>query len=309
MVSMVTGAGGFASRYLIEELKKKGHEIVATKLKNEDCTISGIKVLDMDICDAECVSNIIKSVKPDIIFHLAAQSSVSLSWKAPQLTAQINVIGTINILEAVRLYSSSTRVMLVGSSEEYGEFDGKPVAENSKTNPQSIYAVTKHTQNQLGKVYSKAYGLDVVLLRPFNHIGAGQSCQYVISDFCNQVSKIQLNKQDAEICVGNLNVYREFLDVRDVVCAYIIAAEQGKSGETYNVGRGEAYSLKDIAEKIISFCDKPVKIVVDENKFRPSDNYYVCADNTKLKALGWRTKYSIDDSLKDVYQYWLKINS
>ena len=252
MKALVIGAAGFVGYYLINELKKDSNlEIYASKLPNETIENDCIKV-DLDITDFENVKKVMSKIKPDYIYHLAAQSSVSNSWKHPQLTTKINVIGTINILEAIKEYCSNTKVLLVGSSEEYGKIDySVPVKESTNLNPQNVYAITKQTCEQLGKLYYSAYGLNIYMTRSFNHIGPKQSSKFVISDFCNQVVNIEKGLQEPIIKVGNLASYRDFTDVRDVVKAYTLILKNGSIGEVYNIGSGSSIKISDALELII----------------------------------------------------------
>lgn len=302
MKSLIIGAAGFVGEYLIKELVSFNDDVYATKLANENIrTLENIKILDLDILDEDNIKKVLEEIKPDCIYHLAAQSSVALSWKKPKLTAQINIIGSINLLEAVRLYSPNSKILLVGSSEEYGKIDySVQISENIKSNPQNIYAITKMTVEQIGKIYANAYNLNIFMTRSFNHIGPHQSRQFVVSDFCNQVVDIEKGLQDPIIRVGNLKSKRDFTDVRDIVKAYRIIIEKGQIGEVYNVGSGESISIEEILNIILKNSNKTIKVEIDKTRFRPIDVEKIEANIDKIKNLGWNKTYNLEETIKDI---------
>ena len=221
MKALIIGAAGFVGGYLINELRSAGWEVCATCLANEkideECSV---RVLD--IMDREATEQLIAQEAPDVIYHLAAQSSVSVSWKRPQLTAEINVVGSINVLEAVRGCEKKIRLILIGSGEEYGFIrEGAcPLSEEEPLRPGNIYAATKACQGMLGEIYARAYKMDIIMVRAFNHSGPKQAPLFVISDFCSQIAKLEKQDGAAEMSVGNLSARRDFTDVRDVVRLY-----------------------------------------------------------------------------------------
>ncbi len=302
MKSLIIGAAGFVGEYLINELSSFNDEVYATKLSNENIKISSnVKIYDLDILNENNIKEVLEDVKPDCIYHLAAQSSVALSWKKPKLTAEINIIGSINLLEAVRMYLPTSKVLLVGSSEEYGKIDySTKVEENIKSNPQNIYAVTKMTVEQIGKIYANAYNLNIYMTRSFNHIGPNQSRQFVVADFCNQVIDIERGLQEPIIRVGNLKSKRDFTDVRDIVKAYRIIMEKGQKGEVYNVGSGNSISIEEILNMILNNSSKKIKVEIDSTRFRPIDVEKIEADISKINDLGWTRSYKIEDTIKDI---------
>lgn len=302
MKSLIIGAAGFVGEYLINELLSFNDEVYATKLANENIKASSnVKIYDLDILNENNIKEVLEEIKPDCIYHLAAQSSVALSWKKPKLTAEINIIGSINLLEAVRMYLPNTKVLLVGSSEEYGKIDySKRVDENIKSNPQNIYAITKMTVEQIGKIYANAYNLNIYMTRSFNHIGPNQSRQFVVADFCNQVVDIEKGIQEPVIRVGNLKSKRDFTDVRDIVKAYRIIMEKGQNGEVYNVGSGNSMSIEEILNMILNNSKKEIKVEIDSARFRPIDVEKIEADITKINSLGWNRTYKLEDTIKDI---------
>lgn len=305
MKALVIGAGGFVGKFLIEELHDCGYTVAATKLPSETLDVE-CRIYDMDILKCSEICDVLKAELPDVIFHLAAQSSVALSWQKPQMTVEINVIGSINILEAVRKVCPNAVLLSVGSGEEYGSTIGNaPINEESLARPGNVYAITKLAQNELVALYVKAYGLKAISVRAFNHIGPGQSSRFVISDFCRQVACIEAGLQKPEIYVGNLSACRDFTDVRDIVRAYEMLTRKGIYGETYNVGSGVVYSVSDMLNLILGQSNAQIKIRVDESKLRPVDVPFICADISKLcRATGFNPKYSIEQSLSDIIAFW-----
>ena len=304
---LITGANGFVGKYLIEKLLKENCEVYGTVLDGDLYIDSRMIFFHLDLIDAIETRKIIEKIKPDVIFHLASQSSVKMSWDKPQLTFNVNVIGTINLLESIRLSNPTAKIILIGSSEEYGSVfkENFSPLEETKCFPENIYAITKSTQNYLGNMYHKAYGMNIIMTRSFNHVGPGQSPQFVISDFCKQVAEIELRNTNPIINVGNLNSYRDFLDVRDVVDAYYELSLNGKFGETYNIGSGNSYKIEDLLKMIISMSKCEIEVKIDEKKFRPIDIPKTCADITKiLYDTNWSPKYEIKDTINNTLEYW-----
>ena len=307
MKSLIVGAGGFVGGYLIEELLSQNNEVYATKLKNEVVPYD-VKVIDLDITSPVEVESVLKEICPDVIYHLAAQSSVKISWAKPTFTANVNILGAINLFEGVKNICPNAKVVVIGSAEEYGEVDyNDKVSETTLPNPKNIYAVTKLTQEQIAKIYVSAYDLHIVMTRSFNHIGARQGEQFVVADFCSQVAKIENNLQEPIIRVGNLSAKRDFTDVIDVVKAYTILATKGIDGEVYNVGSGKAISIKDILDLILSMSKQKIEVVVDQNKFRPIDVPVIEADISKIKELGFIPTIKIEETIKNTLRYFREV--
>ncbi len=307
MKALIIGGAGFVGGYLIRELSSAGQEVFATCLENEN--ISGnCSVRTLNILDADAVSEVIGEIKPDVIYHLAAQSSVSVSWKKPQLTADINVIGTINVLEAVKnCEKKDIRLILIGSGEEYGFIrkDACPLTEEEPLNPGNIYAATKACQGMLGEIYARAYKMDIVMVRAFNHSGPQQLPMFVISDFCRQIALIEKGDSPAVMSVGNLAAKRDFTDVRDVVRAYRLLGEKGVSGRTYNVGRGKAVEIQYILDTALSFSQKEIKVQQDPARMRASDIPVIEPDVSRIyEDTGWKAEISMEQTIEDTLDYW-----
>ena len=307
MRSLIIGAAGFVGYYLAIELLNNGDEVYCTKLNHEKIDNSKAKVVDLDICDAMAVKTVLAEVKPDAIYHLAAQSSVALSWKRPALTAQINIVGTINVLEAAREIVPEARILLVGSSEEYGPINlDRQIKEDDISNPKNIYALTKLSVEHLGKMYAQAYKMNIFMTRSFNHIGPRQIPQFVVADFASQVAKIEAGEQEPIIRVGNLESYRDFTDVRDIVCAYRIIVNKSQAGEVYNVGSGHAIKIRDILDLLLSESKVKISVEIDKSRFRPIDIKKIEANVSKIESLGWTRRYAIKDTIIDVLNYFRK---
>jgi len=310
---LITGAAGFVGRHLLEYLKKEqDNEILGVdksfKNLNSNSSFKDIEVWEADLTDKDSVFDIIKKFKPQQIYHLAAQSSVSYSWENPVETFRINVFGGINVLEGLRLFCPGCRILVVCTAEEYGEIDvgGKAIEENFEIYPQNPYAISKSALDFFTSVYHNAYQLAVFISRSFNHIGPGQSERFVCSDFARQIAMIEKGLQEPVINVGNLKAQRDFLDVRDAVSAYHCIVNKGKEGQIYNVCSGKKYKISDLLDMLISLSTRSdIKVDIDKSKFRAIDVGITYGSNSKLRAhTGWKSRYSIKRSLKDTIDYW-----
>ncbi|MDR0558061.1 MAG: GDP-mannose 4,6-dehydratase [Treponema sp.] len=310
MKALIVGAAGFVGGHLIEELSVRcGWEVAATKLRGERVSRACCGAFDVDILDEDAVRGVMERVKPDIVYHLVAQSSVALSWEKPALTVEVNIKGSVNVLEAARKSGVGVRVVLIGSGEEYGNVreEDCPIKETLEAKPQSVYAVTKSAQNQLGRLYAASYGMDIVMTRSFNHIGVGQPARFVAADLCEQAAEIAAGKREGAINVGNMDVRRDFTDVRDVVRSYRLLGEKGKSGETYNVGSGRAVAIREIADAVIKASGKEMGVKVDEKRLRPVDAPVICADIGKIqRETGWKAEIPLERTLQEIYEWFLR---
>lgn len=309
MKALIIGGAGFVGGYLINELLSNGWEVHATCLESEkiseNCTVHTLNILDKN--------NIIKifnNISPDIIYHLAAQSSVSVSWKKPQLTAEINVIGSLNVLESLReTNKKDIRLIMIGSGEEYGYIrpEACPLSESEPLHPGNIYAATKACQEMIGEIYVRAYGLDIIMVRAFNHSGPKQSSTFVISDFCKQIAEIENGKKIPEICVGNLSAMRDFTDVRDIVRSYRLLADKGMSGKIYNIGRGRAVSIQYILDTALSLANTDIQVKNDPERMRASDIPIIEPDVSGIFAdTGWKAEITVEQTIEDTLNYWRK---
>ncbi|CAG7659141.1 GDP-mannose 4,6-dehydratase [Paenibacillus allorhizosphaerae] len=312
MRALITGATGFVAKHLTKHLTNLGFEVWGTTRKSSPVLFKGIhhiQTLDLNTSIEQIVSYL-NFLKPDYIFHLAGQSSVKKSWDNKIETFEANVVMTINLLEAVRgsIVAESVKILTVGSSEEYGEvnLENMPISEKNPLRPISPYGISKATVSMLAEQYHRSYSLNIVHVRPFNHIGPGQDVGFVTSDFAKQIAEIEEGKQTPIIKVGNLDAKRDFTDVRDIVQAYALLVAHGQSGKIYNVCSKKPTSIQEILEKLINLsrCQN-IEIHRDLSKMRPSDFPYYYGDSSEISLhTGWSPKMSIDDSLKDILDHW-----
>lgn len=300
MKALITGANGFVGHYLAQELSGHGWEVFGTDLSGEGMERA-------DLLDPSSLLTLLKRILPDAVFHLAGQASVSLSWKNPALTISINVEGTVHVLEAVHAVCPKARVLIVGSSDAYGMVrpEDCPVKETLPLSPQSPYAVSKTAQEQMVQALARAYSMDVVLTRSFNHFGPGQHPGFVISDFAQAIARIEAGRADPVLQVGNLEAERDFTDVRDVVRAYRLLAEIGRRGEVYNVGSGRAYRISEVLRRLLSMAQKRITVREDPEKLRPADvPVIVCCADKLRQDTGWAPVYPIEKTLRDTLDDW-----
>lgn len=306
--ALIIGAAGFVGGYLAGHLReRRGMEVSVTKLPREEFRGDSDRVYNLNILNKEEIVSLLFEARPDYIFHLAAQSSVGVAWKNPSLTIDINIKGSVNVMDAIRELYYKPRILLIGSGEEYGHIEeGEiPIREENRIRPGNIYAATKACQNMIGNLYAQAYDMEVMMVRAFNHIGPSQASIFVVSDFCRQVAEIEKGIREPVMYVGNLDARRDFTDVRDVVEAYGLLAEHGRPGETYNVGRGKAVSIREILDMVIALSGHDIKIEIDKNKLRPVDVPIIEADISKISSLtGWKPKIPLKQTIEETLNYW-----
>ena len=313
MKILITGITGFTGSHLAEYfLNNDTDEIHGTvrwrsDLQNIAHIRQNIMLHECDITDASAVKSVITQVKPDQIFHLAAQSYVPFSWRAPHQTLSTNILGELNLFEALRHVKKETVVLVAGSSEEYGMVypEETPIKETNPLRPLSPYGVSKVAQDLLGYQYFKSYGLPIVRTRAFNHEGPRRGEVFVTSTFSRQIVEIERGKKDPVIHVGNLNAVRDYLDVRDVVRAYALALAKGSPGEVYNICSGEGIRIGDMLDMLLSLSRVKVTIEQDPSRMRPSDVELLVGSSEKFrKATGWKPEIPFLQTLKDLLEYW-----
>lgn len=310
---LITGFSGFVGSYLVAachaqypEATLFGMSLHAPALPEEHSDIPLI-CLEADLLDSAQVHRAIAQSQPNLIFHLAAQSSVAASWKAPMRTLEINAGGAIHLFEALHAECLSPRVLLVGSGEQYGLVspEENPINEECLPRPANPYAVSKVAQDLYGYQYSVAYGLPIVRVRPFNHFGPRQKESFVIANFARQIALIEASRAEPILPVGNLQARRDFLPVQDVVRAYLALIEQGHPGEAYNVGSGIARSIEEVLALCLELADAPITTRVDLTRFRPADVPLLVADTARVRAhTGWQPTTSFRAALKETLDYW-----
>ena len=314
---LITGISGFAGSFLAEYLvsqnkgKISGTYLEEASLGNIENVKTKVNLFKLNLTEEKKVFDTLREAKPDFIFHLAALTSPKASFDNPFETIQNNVKAQLNLLEVIRKFKLlNTRILVISSAEVYGIVEKKdlPIDEDTKLMPASPYAVSKITQDFLALQYFLSYGIKIIRIRPFNHIGPRQSPNFVVSAFAKKIAEIEKGKTDNILFVGNLDSKRDFTDVRDMVAAYSLAIEKGEGGEVYNIGSGKSYTISQILDKMLSLSKTKIKIRVDESLLRPSDNPDLVCDRTKFTNLaGWKPEILIDKTLKDTLDYWRNI--
>ncbi len=309
---LVTGASGFVTRHflaLLQELDEPcevlGLDVSLTEVPRYRFAYN-LQVLNL--LDSAAIENCLLTFRPTRVLHLASFSSVGASWKAPVESFSNNTNIFINLIDPIRKHSLPTKVLSVGSSEEYGSVSASdlPLTEDRALNPGSPYGVARVAQEQLSKVFAEGYGLDIVMTRSFNHIGPGQRDQFVIPSFVKQVVQAQrAGKSSLPLRAGNTRVVRDFLDVRDVVRAYHELLVRGTSGEVYNICSGTGRSLDEVLTILSELTGVTVEVEVDPSLLRPSELMTIVGSADKLRRdLGWCPRFDFRTSLTDMVAYW-----
>ncbi|NOX96504.1 MAG: GDP-mannose 4,6-dehydratase [Nitrospirae bacterium] len=313
MKVLITGITGFVGSHLADYLLTKPEVEICgiyrwrSDTKNIDHIKDRLKLWECDLKDASSVSKIIDDVRPDKIFHLAAQSFVPTSWHAPAETLTTNIVGELNIFEAVRRAGLNPWIQIAGSSEEYGlAYEEEiPIKETNPLRPLSPYGVSKVGQDLLAYQYYMSYKLNVIRTRGFNHTGPRRGEVFVCSDFARQVVRIEKGLQPPVIKVGNLDAKRDFTDVRDMVRAYWLSLEKCKPGEVYNICSGKSYKISEVLEMLLGMTKETIEVKANESKFRPSDVLVLLGDSSKFrKETGWKPEIPFEKTLKDIIDYW-----
>lgn len=317
MKAFITGISGFAGSHLAEFLLKEGIEVSGMVHDKKKCLdlkagTSGhsfykdVRLFEGDIRDSGMLCKIIKKVRPDEIYHLAAVSNVPYSLENPGLAFEINFHGTRKLFDAVLKSGISAKVLFVGSADSYGDISPQslPIREDTPFRPASPYALSKAAADLLAYQYFRNHGLHVLRARPFNHIGPGQDPSFVCSNFAAQVARIKAGKAKPVVKVGNLSAKKDFSDVRDVARAYRLILKRGKPGEAFNICRGKAYSIDSILRQLIQLSGMEIEIKREEKRFRKVDTKLVFGDYSALHSrTGWTPKIPLEESLKNILEY------
>lgn len=310
----ITGATGFVGRYLVSCCHSRYPQALVFALRHRAMPSlllregeERIIPLLADMARADEVQNALQQAQPDLIFHLAAQSSVAASWTDPVHTLQVNAIGCLHLLEAAHQCCPTARILLVGSGEQYGAVQpaDNPIGEDHVLKPGNPYAVSKATQDLYGYQYFAAYGLPILRVRAFNHFGPGQAEAFAIASFARQIALIEAGQAEPVVRVGNLEARRDFLPVEDVVNAYVAVAERGQPGEVYNVGSGQARSIRSLLDFLLSCAKLPIQICEDPAHLRPSDIPILEADISRIRShTGWQPFSPLEAALRQTLAYW-----
>lgn len=311
---LITGITGMAGSHLADYLFEMGgieiHGIRRWRSRTENIEhiMDRVMLHECELMDASSVKKVLKDARPERIYHLAAQSFVPTSWNSPSDTLMNNIIGELNIFEAVReLDLKGVKVQIAGSSEEYGLVyeNETPVKETNSLRPLSPYAVSKIGQDYLAYQYYKSYGIYTVRTRAFNHTGPRRGEVFVTSSFAKQIASIEKGLQKPVVYVGSLEAKRDFSDIRDIVKAYYLSLEKGEAGEVYNLGNDSAYSIREVLDILLSYSKIKVSIKEDPERMRPSDVPLLVCDSTKFrKKTGWKPEIPFKKTLEDLLNYW-----
>lgn len=315
MRALITGITGFAGSHLAEYLLAEHPDVEVygtfrwrSRMDNlEDIDEHRIQLVEADLRDYTSMHNALEVSRPDVIFHLAAQSFVPSSWNAPSDTMVTNVTGQTNLFEAIRALKLDPVVQIACSSEEYGLVhpEETPIKETNPLRPLSPYAVSKVAQDYLGYQYFQSYGIKAVRTRGFNHTGPRRGHVFVTSNFCSQVAAIEAGLQEPVIRVGNMEAIRDFTDVRDMVRAYWLAVTKAKPGEVYNIATGKGIHIREMLDLVLSYSKVEVKIEVDPERLRPSDVEILIGDASKFRAdTGWEPRIPFEQTVQDLLNYW-----
>ena len=311
---LITGASGFAGTHLVEALKQsanaKDMEIFGTVFNGSGVLAELLPqdhIIPLNLMDVEAVKSLFTTVNPDQIYHLASFAFVGQSFERGAELLTNNIELQEHVLEALLKYTPSARLLVIGSAEEYGlsEQGESPIKEDHPFRPVNPYAVSKVAQDLLAYAFTVSHKLNIVRVRPFNHIGERQTIDFAIPAFAKQIIAIERGQQDS-LSVGNLTGLRDFTDVKDMVRAYILLMEKGQVGEVYNIGSGTGVKMSEIVDKLIALSSVKIIVNQDEKRFRPLDIPEIIADASKIQSLGWKATIPLDETLKRILEYWRK---
>jgi GDP-4-dehydro-6-deoxy-D-mannose reductase len=308
---LITGATGFSGSFLVEHYASAGWVVVGTHLGapefSPDQAHGDISLRSIDLRDCQAVRDLVFDVRPDLVVHLAAQSSVSMSWERPMETITDNATMQYAVLEALVGTDIGARVITIGSADEYGSVNAEenPVSEERELRPASPYGLSKVVQDLMARQYWEIHGLDVVRTRPFQQAGPRRADKFVAGSFARQVSEIALGVRDPVIRVGNIDLARDFVDVRDVARAYALLAELGESGAVYNIASGVPHTLRHMLELMLEGASVSAEIRDDPGRQRVQEAPLLTGDASKLRSTtGWRPQFSFEQSVLDTLTYW-----
>jgi GDP-4-dehydro-6-deoxy-D-mannose reductase len=313
MRSLITGIDGFVGSHLAALLVGQGDEVGGTfnydpQLKLLGKLIGKIKSYELDVRNSDRLSRILSQFMPDRVFHLAAIAFVPISFENPKLVFEVNLFGTLNLYDSLRTLKMNPKVLFVSTADVYGTVSpgDLPIAENHRAEPTNPYAVSKLAAELVSTQYAHNYGMEIVCVRPFNHIGPGQSPQFVCSDFAKQIAEIEAGKREPVMRVGNLEPRRDFSDVRDVVGAYVLAMEKCPGdGSVYNIGSGKSHAIREILDMLLAMTKTKIKVERDGDRMRPSDTPHAYGDCSKFqKATGWKPEHDLKNTLAEILDYW-----
>lgn len=310
MRALIVGVSSLHGKYMYEYMKSRGYECIGTKLHDELCNVKKDGIIELDLLNGEDVHVFLKDFRPDYIFNFASQNSVESSWENPEKTVNVNIKGTINLLENIRFTDKQPVVIVLGAGEEYGRvsYCKFPISECEPLRPNNVYAASKACQTMMAQIYHKAYGLKAIVARAFNIIGPEQSERYAISNFCKQCAIAEQSQREIVLHTGNLNIERDFIDVRDLVQACLLLAQKGKYGNIYNVSSGHSVRILDIIRILEKLLNTSINVLVQKERMRPTDIPKLEANVYKItQDTGWKSYISLETSVADMLNYWRQI--
>ena len=304
---LITGVNGFVGQHFLEYTLMHRPNITvigAGRSKQSLLTHKNYVYHSLDLNHQADILQLLENFKPDYILHLASYSSVSESWRTPVECFTNNTNIFLHLIDSVRKLNLKSRVLSIGSSEQYGQSAQtvSPLYESTPLLPNSPYAVARTAQEMIAQIYAKNFNTDIILTRSFNHIGPKQKDTFVVPSFVRQL--IQIARNGGVLYTGDTSVIRDFTDIRDIVSAYWLLLEYGELGETYNICSGNGVQLCELINNISSLLNITPEILTDPERIRPSENPSIIGDNSKLKKLGWTPTYSLSQTLNDMISYW-----
>ncbi len=307
---LITGITGMIGSHVAATCRNRGYEthgIARNSAESRLKAVSDPYLLRCDVTDRDQLANVVLKIKPDLIFHFAAQAFNGISWECEEGTHRTNIWGTLNLLNCAREIVPHAQVLLACSSAEYGDFrvEDCPLKEEQPLRPVTPYGVSKRTVEALGYQYCSNYKMAVYLPRLFIHVGTGHPPTTAIQSFARQLALISKGLLEPVLRVGNLSTARDFVDVRDGVNAMMLLLEKGQPGVPVNICNNEPVAIEYVLQELIRISGVEVKVMVDSQLYRPSDEPILFGDNSRVKQLGWTRRYTIVDTLKAVYEDWL----
>lgn len=307
---LITGATGFAGGFALEQYAERGWEVHGTTRRHGQPNTEvppGVQLHHLDLLDLPRVEELIRSLTPDVVIHLAAQSSVAASWADPLGTLQVNAAAQHHLLDALARFRPNTRVLVVGSADEYGRvpLENNPVDEDQMLLPMNPYALSKVVQDLMGYEFFATQGLQVVRVRPFLQMGPRRDDRFVIGSFARQVAEITQGTREPRIETGTIDLERDFTDVRDVVRGYALAAEHGEPGVVYNIASGQGRTLRSLLSAMLHLAGVEASIHIDPARVRIGEMPVLLGDPRRLHArTGWEPVIPFEQSIADSLAFW-----
>lgn len=302
---LLTGCSGFLASHLLKLLQREDRNKIFGITEVPGFSYPDVEVFQVDIRRREDIAHVLGIIRPDVTFHLAAVANVGFAWKNPQLTYDVNFMGTSNLLEALQASAPGSRLLLMSSAEVYQTGSDAPIAENSPTVCQNPYALSKLAMEMLGDLYWRAFAMNVCKIRAFNFTGPGQDDKFVASDFANQIARIERGERPPVLRVGNLAAVRDFSDVRDVARYLQVISGKSAGGEVFNLCSGRAYSIRQVLDILLAQARVQIRVEVDANKFRPLDNPQILGDCRLIKSrFGLIPEFTLEKTLLDLLDHW-----